>query len=365
MSEEEKSGGGEKSHEASAQKLRKSRERGEVPYSTEATTAAVYAGFFAALIMIVGWCATNLHVILKSFLHKPDIFSDLLLHSEQNGFLSYFLIRVTSSTAPIFLALAATALASIFFQNAFAFSLSKIKPDWSKISIVKNAKQKYGPNGLVEFLKSFAKLSAIIVIIAFCVKDRFFELPGLSGASPKTVGQLLLQEAVLFTGFITIAALGIAAIDLPWKHFQHRNRLKMTHQEVKEENKETDGDPHLKNARRGRAEALATNRMMQDVPKADIVIVNPTHYAVALQWERTKAAAPKCIAKGADEVAAKIREVASTAGVPIRRDPPTARSIHSLVKVGEEIRKEHYAAVAAAIHFADKIQKRKQPWRSS
>ncbi len=97
---------------------------------------------------------------------------------------------------------------------------------------------------------------------------------------------------------------------------------------------------------------------MADIPKANVVIVNPLHYAVALQWEREKGGAPLCVAKGVDEVAARIREVAAANGIPIRRDPPTARSIHALVEIGQEIKREHYAAVAAAIHFADEMRKR-------
>ena len=171
-----------------------------------------------------------------------------------------------------------------------------------------------------------------MVILLFAVKSRFLELPALSGSAPNTIATLMLREAIFFGGFISMAAVLIAAIDLPWRHFQHINKLKMTHQELKEETKESEGDPMLKSTRRNRAEALAANRMMSDVPKADIVIVNPSHYAVALKWERDKRAAPTCVAKGVDEIAARIRETAAAAGVPIRRDPPTARSIFSLVK---------------------------------
>ena len=130
----------------------------------------------------------------------------------------------------------------------------------------------------------------------------------------------------------------------------------MTHEELKKESKENEGDPELKRNRRDRAQAIAQNKMLQDVPKADVVIVNPTHYSVALQWHREQGGAPVCVAKGTDEIAARIREIAAESGVPIKSDPPTARAIYATVEIGDEIEREHYAAVAAAIHFADTIR---------
>jgi flagellar biosynthetic protein FlhB len=132
----------------------------------------------------------------------------------------------------------------------------------------------------------------------------------------------------------------------------------MSRKEMLDEFKANEGDPHLKSARRQRAQEVATNRMLTDVAKADVVVVNPTHYAVALRWDRTKRGAPICVAKGVDEIARRIRERAAEHGIPIHRDPPTARAMHASVEIGQEIRPEHYRAVAAAIRFADSMRKR-------
>jgi len=133
---------------------------------------------------------------------------------------------------------------------------------------------------------------------------------------------------------------------------------------VKEEHKQSEGDPHTKQQRRQRGMDLANNRMMIDVPSADVIIVNPTHFAVALKWTREKNKAPECVAKGVDEVAAKIREIASEHGVPIHRDPPTARTIFNTVEIGEEIQPDHYKAVAAAIRISEAMREkaRKENW---
>ena len=361
MNEKEQSSDAEKSHDPTPQKLRKSREKGDVPYSAEATAAATYAGLFFILIAAAGWCVMQLCTLLIGFLRRPDDIGARLFSATDGGFLSEIILRAIAPLAPLFLTLMLAAVLSILAQQSFAVSLSKIKPQLSRLSIIGNVKKKYGPDGLVEFLKSAAKLGAVLAILFFAYKSRFAELPQLSGLPPHAVADLLLRESIVFCGYVTAAAILIAAIDLPWRRFQHHNKLKMTYQELKDENKENEGDPHLKSARRSRAESIAANRMMADVPKADIVIVNPTHYAVALKWDRKARAAPKCVAKGVDEIAARIRETAAASGVPIKRDPPTARSIYSMVKIGDEIRKEHYAAVAAAIHYADEMRKK---WRA-
>lgn len=357
---DQKNESGEKSHEPTQQKLQKSREKGDVAYSTEATSAATYLAFFVALLVLSGWMMMHLMNVMTRFLAHPDDIGAHLLWSGDNGFFLQMGGQISMAVAPLIAMLIAGVIVSVMAQRAVAFAPSKIKPQWSRLSFVSNAKKKYGWNGIVEFLKSAAKLSAVLLILAFAYKDRFADLPSYAALPVSATMPLLFREAVFFCGLVTIAAMGIAAIDMPWQHFQHRNRLKMTHQELKEENKDTEGDPHLKGARRRRAEELATNRMMSDVPDADIVIVNPTHYAVALKWDREREAAPVCVAKGVDAIAARIREAAAVAGVPIKRDPPTARSIHAMVEIGEEIRKEHYAAVAAAIHYAEEMRKK---WR--
>ncbi|MFQ5562450.1 MAG: flagellar biosynthesis protein FlhB [Parvularculaceae bacterium] len=358
MSDAQQNEGEDKSHDPTPQKIRKSREKGDVPYSSEVTTAATYGAFFLALFIFAGWSATNISAQLALFLQRPEDFGAALTTPGSDAPIQDLFARLVVAAAPLFLFLALATILSLVGQQAIAWGPSKIKPKLSRISIVSNAKQKYGPNGLFEFLKSAIKLTAIMAVLLIGFKDRFVELPALSALPAKAFPTVMLRESVFFIGLITITAVGIAAIDLPWRRHQHHKKLMMTFQELKKENKETEGDPEMKGARRDRAKTLATNRMMSDVPKSDVVIVNPTHYAVALAWDREQGAAPVCVAKGVDEIAARIREAAATAGVPIRRDPPTARSIYAVVDIGKEIKKEHYAAVAAAIHYADQIQKK-------
>ena len=161
-----------------------------------------------------------------------------------------------------------------------------------------------------------------------------------------------------FLFIVVLIAMVIGAIDAFWQRAEHHRKNRMTLKELRDEMKEVEGDPHVNAQRRMKAQELALNRMMQDVPGADVVIVNPTHYAVALKWSRASPGAPVCVAKGTDLVAARIREVAGEAGVPIHSDPPTARAVHAVVGIGEEIRADHYAAVAVAIRFAEDMRRK-------
>ena len=358
MSEENTSSNEDRSHEPTQQKIKKSRDQGDVAYSPEATTAAIYCGFFLFLLISSGSTANKVLSILGSFFQRPTDIGELLFFAADSDYLIHLTMALVRACAPLFLFLVVTAIVSILAQRALVFAPIKLKPKFSRISIISNAKQKYGPDGFAEFLKSVIKVFSILGILFFAFQDRFAELPYLVSMPAHSLMNLLQREAIFFIGFVVATAIGVAALDLPFRYFQHRKRLMMTYQEVRREHKESEGDPSLKSARRQRAEAIATNRMLQDVPTADIVIVNPTHYAVALKWDRNAGRTPVCVAKGVDAIAARIRTIAAESGIPIRRDPPTARSIFGIVEVGDEIKREHYAAVAAAIHYADGIRKK-------
>jgi flagellar biosynthetic protein FlhB len=150
----------------------------------------------------------------------------------------------------------------------------------------------------------------------------------------------------------------IGGIDYMWQYQEHLRKNRMSHKEMMDEFKQNEGDPHMKQQRRQKGYEIAMNQMLADVPEADVVIVNPTHYAVALKWSRLPGEAPVCVAKGVDEIAARIREAAAEAGVPIHRNPPTARALHASVDIGHEILPDQYQAVAAAIRFAEMMRKK-------
>lgn len=356
MSEENANEGQEKSFDASETKIRKSREKGDTPQSQEANTFMLYISLVVVIVLFGGGVTRQLFSGLSTMLSKADILGEMALQNQNGQAFSELLSSITWAIIPLFLIPVIFVLISLIVQQAIVVAPEKLKPKLSRISPVSNAKQKYGMTGMVEFLKRLAKMSFIAVIAGIFFYQAFFELASLSGMSKYYILIEMKEEALKLTTYMLIATGLITLLDLPYARFAHLKKLRMTFQEVKDEAKESEGDPHMKRERRMRAEAITRSNMLNEVPKANVIIVNPTHYAVALKWSRESGEVPVCVAKGVDEMAMRIRERAEQHGIPIHSDPPCARSLHAMVEVGEGIKYEHYAAVAAAIHFADQAR---------
>lgn len=355
MSDASANDGQERSFDPTPGRIEKARREGDIAVSREVIAAATYAGFYLVLAAGSASLAAELIGGLRRLHQTPTGFAGLIRDhgSAVGGDLFVWVLLVC---APMFLAPAVGAIAAIGGQRGFVLAFSKISPKWNRLSVVGNAKNKFGPHGLGEFSIAAAKLFGVIGIFALSFFGTFAELPAFSLLPAEAAGPVLQAATVLLIGAILLFSTAVAVIDSVRVTAAHKRRLMMTLEEIKRESKESEGDPQLKHMRRERSRAIATNRMLLDVPKANVVIVNPTHFAIALKWDGPKSGAPTLIAKGVDEMAARIREIAVTSGVPIRHDPPTARAIFGAVELGAEIRREHYAAVAAAIHFADAMR---------
>ncbi len=249
-------------------------------------------------------------------------------------------------------------IALLVASRGFVVAPKKLAPKLSRISPIATAAHKFGIEGLVEFAKSAVKLGLVSVILYYFIAARLEEILASLYLTPAMSGALMARLTLHFLLIVFVIQLVLGGIDFLWQIFRHGQKLRMSRKEMMDEFKESEGDPHLKSARRQRAQEVATNRMLTDVASANVVVVNPTHYAVALKWDRSKGGAPICVAKGVDEIARMIRERAAEHGVPIHSDPPTARAIHATVEVGQEIRVDHYRAVAAAIRFADTMRQK-------
>lgn len=348
--------GGDKTYEPTPQKLEDARKRGEIAKSQDVSAAAAYLGMLAAAMLAGAAGVAGFGDTMSAAFSRADTFSPRLLAAGGEGLGLGFLLDAITPLAPIFLLPFLFAFISIFAQQAFVFAPEKLVPKLSRISPLSNAKQKFGISGLVNFAKSAVKMLAISAILFFFLLGRTEELVNLARVQPHLAPGYMGSFAIGLLWRIALIAVVIAAIDWIWQRADHMRKNRMTHQEMKEEAKRMEGDPHFKAQRRRRAEEIANNRMMHDVPKADVVIVNPTHYAVALQWKRNVDAAPRVVAKGVDGVALRIRETAEAAKVPIHEDPPTARALEATVQIGEEIQPAQYQAVAAAIRFAEAMR---------
>ena len=347
----------EKSFEPSQKRLDEARKRGDVPSSADLSTAAVYGVLALGLTLLGPMAIDQFATAASGMIAEADRLPQDWFRSARTPTLG----ALVSFGAPIFALMIlplCAALAVTMAQRGLTFAPDRIAPKWSRISPLAGFGQRFGAEGLFSFAKGLFKMLAICALIAGLVPrygDQVMQsLQYSAGQSTVLMLQIVIQ--ILFLAFM--ASLVFGALDYGWQWLQHRRRNMMTRQEMVDEHKESEGDPHTKGQRQQKGREIAMAQMLQDVAKADVVLVNPTHYAVALKWRRGDRSAPICVAKGVDEVAARIRAKAAEAGVPVHRDPQTARTIYATVEIGQAIRPEHYKSVAAAIRFAEAMRKR-------
>ena len=348
----------DKPYEPSQKKLDAARANGDVPRSADITTAASYGGFLLAALAFGPASLIGLGTSLEVFLDQADTLSTAVFDGAAAPFGGGAMIAIATDLAPWFAIPAALALLSILAQRGMIFAPSKLEFKLSRINPIAALGHKFGRSGLFEFGKSLLKLGVYGTVLMLYLNT---QLPRIIAAANLTAAMVTVELLQLCVGLLLIVlaiSLAIGTLDLVFQVFDHNRKNMMSRQELIDEHKESEGDPHIKQQRRQRAVEIAMNKMLSEVPKADVIIVNPTHYAVALKWDRKSARAPVCIAKGVDEIAARIREIAATSVIPIHSDPATARALYATVNVGEEIKRDHYRAVAAAIRFAEMIRKR-------
>ena len=362
MSAEEDSDA-EKEHEPTQKRLDDARKKGELPRSNDIGVAAGYAGLLIAALVAGAAVVQSTGQIGMSLLDQADTLAPAILTTGRAQ-LGGILIAFCVALVPIFILPMAAVLLAFMAQNALVFAPDRLAINWSRLSPISIAKQKFGRDGVFEFGKSFFKL---IVFSGILGLHLFYRAPNIFATmqlSPAIGTGVMLNVMIEFLFLVMLVAGAIGGVDFMWQRAQHLRRNRMSRKDLMDEMKESDGDPQMKAQRRQRALEIATNQMLNDVATAEVIVVNPEHYAVALKWNRAGRAAPVCVAKGVDEIAARIRERAATAGVPLHRDPPTARAIHASVGLGESIRPEHFRAVAAAIRFAEAMKKRRMKLRS-
>ncbi len=347
----------DKEHDPTQKRLDDARKRGEFARSQDLLTAAAVAGFVLTGVGLGSRALLQSGAAAMVLIDQAD---NLARNMAQGGkpVLVQTLTAVISPLLPFFLLPGLAVVATLFATKGFVFSPEKLLPKLSRISPLSTAKQKFGMDGLVEFAKSAAKLALVSGLIGWFLMARASYILHSLALTPAmaTVLMLKLLCEFLLLALVVLAVMG--GLDYHWQSFRHQQRNRMSRKDLTDEMKDSEGDPHVKGKRRQRAQEIATNQMLADVAGADVIIVNPTHYAVALKWKRGARTAPVCVAKGVDDVAARIREKAAEAGVPIHSDPPTARAIHATVEVGTPIHADHFKAVAAAIRFAEAMRAR-------
>ena len=347
----------EKEHDPTEQRLREARDKGDLPRARDLFAAAGAAGLLVALLVDGPGAVARIGTFGMVLTGQADRLAPLVLGAG-GGPLGGMLGAVAIGAGGLLLLPAIAALGTIVVLRALVFTPANLMPKLSRISPLAGARNRFGRSGLFDFGKSFIKLITVSAVFGGFLVVRTDAILGTLHLDPGVAMGVLGRLTVEFLALIVLVQGLIGVLDLLFQTAEHRRRNRMSRRELLDEMKQAEGDPHLKAERRQRGVDIATNRMLADVPRADVVIVNPTHYAVALRWDRASGGAPVCVAKGTDEIAARIRERAAEAGVPIRRDPPTARALHAAVEIGQEIAPEHYRPVAAAIRFAEAMRRR-------
>lgn len=351
----------EKTQEATPKKREDSKKKGQVPRSRELTTTLLLFGGAAAFMLSgEGFFSGLTDILTRSFtISRAQIFDPYMPYNAT-------LIAGMDGLAtlvPIFVLLSIVAFAGPIAIGGWSLSPESIAPKLDRIDPIKGMKKVFGPNGLIEVVKSLAKF---VLILGFGLTALYFRFDEVSQLGLRGTGPALAEAgSIIMDIFIYSAAatLVIAAIDVPYQLWSHSKKLRMSFQDIKDENKQQEGSPELRGRVRSMQQELANRRMMEEVPKADVVITNPTHYAVALVFDSDTMSAPRVVAKGADEVAMHIRELATSHGVAILSAPPLARSIFNTTKLNREIPPGLYVAVAQILAYVFQLKRGPQGGR--
>jgi flagellar biosynthetic protein FlhB len=343
----------EKSEEPTQKRLDEALQRGDVVKSQEVNTWFVLGAATLIVLWFAGSMSASLMSLLRGFLGQAHN-----IRVDGRGLISMMQTLGTGTIAAIaspFLILMLAAIAGNMIQHQLVWSTESMKPKLSKISPLAGFKRMFSKIALMNFVKGLIKLGLIGAIMGVILWPRRNELDSLITVDPAVILPLSrsLSLDILVAAIAVLAV--VAAADYLFQYYQWREKLKMSLQEVKEEYKQTEGDPAIKAKIRQLRVQRMRQRMMADVPKASVIITNPTHYAVALKYERGMDA-PVCVAKGVDNIALKIREVAGEHDIPIVENPPLARALYATVDIDEDVPPEHYKAVAEVIGYVMRLK---------
>ncbi|WP_454797705.1 flagellar biosynthesis protein FlhB [Novosphingobium lindaniclasticum] len=343
----------QRTEEPTQKKLEDARKRGEVAMAPEVRHATMMTG----ALIVTGWLGiTAIRHLGTMLMRLWGSAEDYPLDSGgAQNLITGVMRHAAFSLLPIFGVLLLCALATIFLQSRATLSWSRLAPKWSKLSPASGLKRMFGQRALVEFAKTLAKFSAIGIVVFMVLKPRLTEFDQLVGYAPGAVGAAAGQMAYEAIRAVVLLVVALALFDFIYQRRAFLQRMRMTLQEVKDEHKQSDGDPKIKAKIRQIQMQRSRKRMMAAVPEASVIITNPTHYAVALKYDHGAMAAPVVVAKGVDAIALRIRAIAAESNVPIVESPPLARALFAAVEIDRPIPIEHYAAVAEIIGYVMRL----------
>lgn len=353
----------EKTEQPTGKRLEDARKKGQIARSRELNTFAMLIASAALLLMQGEKIGKGLLGVMRTEfqLSRATIFDpvSIIVHFKQQMIDGIVLI------APFLAVMVAVAIIAPISMGGWIFSWDAISPKLEKMDPIKGIPRLFAMRGVIEMLKALLKILLVFAVAVSLYKSFIGELLGL-GDEPleQSIGHALDIIGVCFL-LLSASLVVIAMIDVPYQLWDHNKKLKMTLQEIKDEHKESDGSPEVKGRQRRMQMELAQNRMMAEVPKADVIVTNPSHYAVALKYDQNSNSAPKLVAKGVDLIAAQIRNAAIGADVPLVASPPLARALYYSTELDREIPQGLYLAVAQILAYVYQLKAaQKNDWRA-
>lgn len=344
----------ERTEQATPKRLREAREKGQIPRSRELNTMAVLLGAAGGLLTLGPGLAEGLYNLLRNglTLNRHMVTDPSVMYTRLFGTITQALWLITPLLGVIVLA----ALIASVALGGVNFSAQALSFRWDRLDPIKGLGRVFSLQGLMELGKALVKFLLVAVVAIVLLWQDASSLLGLGQQA--LLPAMAHAGALIGWGFLALSAtlVLIAAADAPFQLWQHGKQLRMTRQEVRDENKETEGQPEIKGRQRSLQREIARRRMMQEVPTADVVVTNPTHYAVALRYDQDGTGAPRVVAKGAERIAARIRELAEEHGVTVHCAPPLARALYAHGRLGEEIPTALYVAVAQLLAYVYQLK---------
>lgn len=344
----------QRTESATPKRLEEARKRGQVPRSRDLTSAAVLLAGGVGLYSLGGLMGGQLAELMRRSLRFSR--AQAMEDGQMTAAMGDAALQALIACAPLLGLLLAAALIAPLAIGGWNFSTEALAPKWERLDPLAGLQRVFSMQGMLEVGKSFARFAVVALAAAMLLWSQSDDLMRL-GREPLT---LAIGDALRLAGSALVVLAGsmvlIAAVDVPLALWQYHRSLRMTREEIRQENKETEGNPEVKGHIRSRQQAIARRRMMQEVPKADVVVTNPTHYAVALRYDDSRMRAPVVVAKGMDLIAGRIREVARKNGVPILEAPPLARALHKQCDLGDAIPAQLYTAVAQVLAYVYQLR---------
>lgn len=344
----------ERTESATPKRLEESRRKGEVPRSRDLNAAAVTLFSCAAMSLFGERMAAAFAQLMRSSLtlkYTPSMDAQTMMPALGDAALSGFM-----AVMPVFAAGFIAAILAPMTLSGWNFSAEALVPKFSRMDPLAGMKRMVSVNGLIELLKSILKFSVVAIIAVMVLRKDTLELLSMGKDTPASAMQTAAGMCVSALLMLSFGMLLIAAIDVPIQLWQHAKKLRMSREEIKKEMKESDGSPEVKGKIRRMQQEAARNRMMAEIPKADVIVTNPTHFAVALRYDDKRNRAPVVVAKGADLVAARIREIAAEHKITIFEAPPLARVLFRSVDLNQEIPASLYTAVAQVLTYVFQLR---------